>query len=295
MAEDSSKYFRDVLAGGAGNADFILHTGDIVEKAKYEHQWKTMLDENADYIATMPMMAVMGNHEGDYSGYEGTDEIIKHFNYKLPEQTSTKKGAYYSFTYGNAKFIMLNANDRDSSRQLKKEQYDWLINELENNTATWTIVAMHQPCYSPGGYGSQISGGKRDVAMALQKQLRPVFAEYGVDIVLQGHDHVVSRTNAINGAGNVTAETFQKIDGIQYSMDPDGVIYLETGPGGNQPRGPVSDADASLYRYMVSAKTSSWSEISINGNKLTVSVKYSSNGSAVAYDGCTWGIQKTVA
>lgn len=295
VAGGSSEYFANLLKGGAGATDFILHTGDIVETGKYEHEWEMMLGDNAEYIATMPMMAVMGNHEGDYSGYHGADEIIKHFNYNLPQQTSTEKGAYYSFNYGNAKFIVLNANDRDSYRQLKKEQYDWLISELENNTAMWTIVAMHQPCYSPGGYGSQISGDKNAVALALQAQLRPVFAQYGVDLVLQGHDHVVSRTHAINGAGNIVAETWQTLDGINYSIDPDGVIYLETGPGGNQPRSPVSDADRSLYKYMLSAKTSSWSEISIDGNKLTVSVKYSSATATTAYSDCTWGIQKTAA
>ena len=289
----SSLYFGNLLRGGAADTDFILHTGDVVEKAKYEHEWETILNGNASYVATMPMMAIMGNHEGDYSGYHGTDEIVKHFNYMLPQQASTEKGAYYSFTYGNAKFIMLNANDRDSSRQLKKEQYDWLVSELENNTATWTIVAMHQPCYSPGGYGSQLDGNKNAVALALQAQLRPVFAQYGVDLVLQGHDHVVSRTHAINSVGNVVAETWNTVDSINYSVDPDGVIYLETGPGGNQTRGPVSDADASLYKYMVSSKASSWSEISIDGNRLTVSVKYSTGTSTVSYDGCTWGIEKT--
>ncbi len=293
VSEVSGTYFEKILKNVVGNNDFIVHTGDIVQKAMYEYEWEAMLHDNAKYLSKIPMMALAGNHEGDYDGHAGEHELNKHFNYKIPEQSSTAKGQYYSFVYGNAKFIMLNANERISGNNLSEEQVNWLISELENNDSMWTIVSMHQPCYSPGRYGSlpEVNG----VSEAFKKQLAPIFAQYGVDLVLQGHDHVISRTNPINSAGVAVSETWNTVDGISYSVDPSGVIYLESGPGGNQTRGAISAANASHYYYqLASSKASSWSEITIDGNRMTVSTKYvGSDGSAVSYEGCTWGIEKT--
>ena len=235
-------------------------------------------------------MAIAGNHEGDYSGYAGVSELYKHFHYSAPQQDHTK-GQYYSFVYGNAKFIMLNANHRIGSGTLAADQYNWLINELENNDATWTIVSMHQPMYSVGKWGSQ--SGYDSVSKALRAQLSSVFAAYGVDLVLQGHDHAISRTYPINAEGEPTQDQWQEVGGVKYSVDPDGVIYVMNGPGGNQTRSPVDGAEKSLYSYMYSSRERSFAVISIDGNKLTLSTKYISGSSMVSYTGCTWGIQKT--
>ena len=51
---------------------------------------------------------------------------------------------------------------------------------------------MHNPMYSVGKRGSD--PGKKSVALSLAEQLNGLFAKYKVDIVLQGHDHMVSRT-----------------------------------------------------------------------------------------------------
>ena len=82
-------------------------------------------------------MAISGNHETTYQN--GSYETYKHFNNKIPEQSSTQKGYFYSFVYGDVKFIMLNTNDL-SSNVLKAEQYDWLVNELETNTCKYIYI-----------------------------------------------------------------------------------------------------------------------------------------------------------
>lgn len=281
-------YFGNVLAQVEKNCDFIVHTGDVVEWSKYESEWKNMLDTNFQYLSKIPVMAISGNHETTYQN--GANETFKHFNNKIPEQ-ETELGYYYSFNYGNAKFIMLNTN-RLTGNQLTDDQYNWLVDELENNTATWTIVSLHNPVYSAGRYGSDPS--RNSISLALRSQLKGIFAQYGVDIVLQGHDHVVSRTHPMDENGNPVQETWETVDGVQYSVDPSGVIYVMNGPAGTQTRAPDENRNDADYKYANQSYACSWAEFAIDGNTLTVSVKFATNnGQAIAYPGLAWGIKKT--
>ena len=280
--------FGRVLKSVSSRADFIIHTGDVVQDAIYEYQWSDMLAKNFGYIATVPIMAISGNHETGYTNCY--NETYEHFNQNIPAQSSTTKGYYYSFEYGDVKFIMLNTNDLES-RKLKSEQYNWLIEELESNTCKWTVVSMHNPLYSVGKWGVNPSNYK--VARALQEQLQGIFARYGVDIVLQGHDHTVSKTHPLDGNGNVTNETIETINGINYSVDPSGVIYLMSGASGSDPREADSNAEdyMHLYEYGHGSFPSSWTEFEVSGDTITVTVKYNDNGAQFTY--YTWGIKKS--
>ena len=85
------------------------------------------------------------------------------------------------------------------------------------------------------------------------------------------------------------AEIVEVIDDIEYSINPNGVIYLMNGPAGTQTRMPV-EIDETLYKYAERSNVASWAEFFVDGNTLTFEVKY--------YDGekdCTyhkWGIKK---
>ncbi|MBQ9713953.1 MAG: metallophosphoesterase family protein [Clostridia bacterium] len=284
----SGANFATVLKRIVGENDFVLHTGDIVEYSKYESEWTDMLHTNFAYLSKVPLMAVSGNHDTTYkSGY---NELWKHFNNNIPEQTSTGNGYYYSFTYGNAKFIMLNTNNNGSSR-LEEAQYKWVENELKNNTCDWTFVAMHAPLYSIGQWGAD--SNKNYQSLALRAQLQGLFAEYGVDIVFQGHDHLLSRTKPIDMDGNPTVETWQTEDGVEYSVDPNGVLYVMDGMVGTNSKSVIATEEEleKYYRNAQSSAQCTWAEITINGNELIFEVKYTSGSTDYPY--YTWGIKKT--
>ena len=284
-SQEGPEQFGRVLGQIVDHADFMIHTGDVVETSKYEYEWKEMLDGNYKDVTRIPIMAISGNHETTYKA--GSNETFKHFNHMIPAQESTTLGYFYSYVYGNVKFIMLNTNDLTSDT-LKAEQYDWLINELENNTCKWTIVSMHNPMYSAGAYGSDSS--RNGVAVALQGQLQSIFAQYDVDLVLQGHDHVISRTYPINASGKVTKESIQTIGGVEYSTNPAGVIYLENGPSGSQTRTTYSGYNSTLYKYAQSSNAASWAEIEVDGDSLVVTVKWHDGTNVNVYQ--KWGIIK---
>ncbi len=283
-SSNSGENFGRLLALVSGS-DFLLHTGDICEDTSEERYWKSMLDANRRLLSSLPMMITAGNHDTTYKS--GKDELMKHFHQNIPEQSSTEKGFFYSFDYGNARFIVLNTNLLENNC-LPEEQYDFLVDALETNDKTWTIVSLHNPLFSVGNYGST----RNTVALALRDQLSDLFAEYGVDLVIQGHDHTLSKTHPIGEGATVTTPTTELANGIIYAVDPEGPIYIMNGPSGHQTRNPEASYEEEFYEYATSSVACSFAEYTIEGNRLTVSVKYYDATSGTAETYTEWGIIK---
>ncbi|MGL5832266.1 MAG: metallophosphoesterase [Waterburya sp.] len=129
----------------------------------------------------VPFYAVLGNH--DIRSNNGEDQV----NYSA----FNMNGRYYTFTEGIAQFFALDSNfNADWTRQLK-----WLEKELAASTATWKIVLAHHPLYSSGLHGS---------SEELINLLSPLFARYGVQLYINGHDHNYERTEPIEGTTYLT-------------------------------------------------------------------------------------------
>ncbi len=302
--------FNDTLSH-ASPSDFYLHGGDIVQYGRFENYWDDMLDYNREYLATTPLMAVAGNHDGDpyYAGGSGnasthlSNHLTNHFNYNLPTQAETKKGAFYYFDYGNARFINLDTNTLTNNK-LNDEQMAWLESVLDNNDKTWTIVNMHVPLYSAAEWGQNTA--RNQITLALQEQLADFFYEKGVDLVIQAHDHVIQRTNAIKGYGSSqnpivdSNPIIDTVDGVPYKVNPDGVCYMMNGSAGVSQKGNylASGTEPDYYEIVMAWQTVAWAEIEIDGNTLTVTQKtynYSQNTQTYTLKTLdTWGIKKTV-
>ena len=84
-------------------------------------------------------------------------------------------------------------------------------------------------------------------------------------------------------------EKTENIDGVEYIVDPDGVIYVMNGPAGTQQRYPVA-VDESLYAYAEAGRRASYAEITVTEDTLTVTVKWTSGSGEQVYH--TWGIKK---
>ena len=248
---------------------------------------ENMIDFNKKYFSKFPFMPISGNHEGDSSYRGGSYEIYKHFNIKT-SGSDNKKGIYYYFDYGNTRLIMLDTNNL-SNKKLKSDQLSWLDSVLSTNSKKWTIVSMHNPMYSPGKWGSNPSNNS--VALALREQLSGIFAKYKVDLVLQGHDHLFSRTHPIDKDGNpLSSSATQVIDSVSHYVNPNGTIYAMHSVAGNQIRNYYSSYDRSLYSFVSNTKTNSWAEISVDSDTLTVKVYSAADGNTTLID--SYGITK---
>jgi 3',5'-cyclic AMP phosphodiesterase CpdA len=94
-------------------------------------------------------------------------------------------GHWWAVQKSDVLLIGLDSNHPDNPTQLA-----WLEDTLRSSTATWKIVALHHPPYSAGYQGSN---------MAARRAFVPLFEQYGVQLVLSGHDHDYQRSNVING------------------------------------------------------------------------------------------------
>lgn len=162
---------------------FVLHTGDVIypvgQAAGYD---PFFFQPYQALLRRAPIFPTLGNH--DY-GTAGGQPYLDAFY--LPHNNPANTERYYSFDWGNAHFTALDFNDGPAADQLA-----WLRSDLAATDKTWKFVFYHQAIYSSGPHGYEAYViGKRAV-------LAPIFAEYGVDIVFNGHDHDYERTVPIS-------------------------------------------------------------------------------------------------
>ncbi len=131
------------------------------------------------------LLPVLGNHDQD-SGFGDAQAAAL----GMPDR-------WYSTSIGDVLIVSL-----DSTRPDDPDQLDWLTSELAGSSARWTIVEMHHPPYSGGAHGSSL-----DVRDAFS----PLFEEYGVQLVLSGHDHDFQRSQIINGVTYIVSGAAAKL------------------------------------------------------------------------------------
>jgi 3',5'-cyclic AMP phosphodiesterase CpdA len=119
------------------------------------------------------LLAIVGNHD------------VKNGNAEPQMKALGMPGLWWSRTIGNVLLVGLNSNDPDNPAQLA-----FLEKTLAASRARWKVVALHHPPYSAGYQGSD---------KHVRAVFTPIFAKYGVQLVLSGHDHDYQRSKPIEG------------------------------------------------------------------------------------------------
>ena len=207
------------------NSEFILGNGDIVDRGSIENQWGWVFDHSKETLMNTTFASSAGNHDDDKNSF------IEHFNVKTPEGSSTETGAYYSYDYENTHFVILNTNeDSEEYRNFSPEQIEWLQADIkaakEDENIDWIIANIHKGPYTTSNHATDndIMGQN-----GVREKIPPMLYELGVDLVLQGHDHLYARSKPIqNGNAVEVDKVTEKYNGIdvEYSVNPDGAIYL---------------------------------------------------------------------
>jgi hypothetical protein len=180
----------------APDARFWLFVGDLVNNGNGDEEWSELFSALGWIPRVTPIILLPGNHE--YPDRRFVDEqdlkIDKLWRpqFTLPENgpAGLEETVYY-LDYQGVRIVMLNGNEK------LEEQAIWLRSALSENPQPWTVVAIHQPLYS----GAAV---KRD-SFHFRKLFRPIFDQYSVDLVLQGHDHIYSRTRRLRN-GRMVAD-----------------------------------------------------------------------------------------
>lgn len=168
------------------NARFIVHAGDLINRSNTDSEWGEWY-EGAGFIHQMiPAVPTPGNHE--YRRDDQKELILDpHWSvqFQLPKNgPEGLQDAVYYLDYQDLRVISLNSQliMLDSTAATMQEK--WLNDILASSQQTWNIVIMHHPVYS--------TAKNRDNAI-LRERFKPIFEKYGVDLVLQGHDHTYAR------------------------------------------------------------------------------------------------------
>jgi predicted phosphodiesterase len=186
----------------------VLHTGDVVYPSgqasgydPYFFKPYQALEQRA------PIYPTLGNH--DYATLRGQPYLDAFY---LPHNNPADTERYYSFDWGDAHFTALDFNTGPDPEQLA-----WLRQDLGATDKPWKFVFYHQAIYSSGLHGHE------SWVLAKQQLLAPIFEQYHVDVVFNGHDHDYERTRPISD-----------------------VVYIVSGGGGG-PLYPVEPQSFSAY------------------------------------------------
>ncbi|NEB81593.1 metallophosphoesterase family protein [Streptomyces sp. SID14478] len=295
------------------NPSFHLHAGDICyadgtghgkEADTYDARvWDQFLAQTETVAKSVPWMVTTGNHDMEawYSpnGYGGQSA-----RWSLPENGPDPRNApgVYSFVYGNLGVVALDANDVSYEIPANKgctdgKQTAWLDRRLGELRARddieFVVVFFHHCMYSTSTHASD--GGVRDAWL-------PLFTEHQVDLVINGHNHVYERTDAIRGGGS--GEVGKPVP-VGASTDPtrDGIVYVTAGGAGkdlygfgpgvrDSHEGKVDDREAIVTFHWTASRlpapdTVEWSRVRYTGfSFLAVEVeKGRMKVSALAEDG----------
>ena len=109
------------------------------------------------------------------------------------------------------------------------EQYKFVVNDLEkannNSSNDWIVLMFHKPFYS------SLSSHIQEYIM--REKYQPIFDKYGVDIVLQGHNHLYDRTLPLQfNPTNISKPIIDESNNTNKFFNPEGSIYSVIGLGG---------------------------------------------------------------
>lgn len=213
-----------------GNDDikFFATTGDLEDPSRFESDLQSHLDyfsDDAGYTR-FPWFDTPGNHNVDFEGPHYVDYLSEtlgpHLATQLPEVENFRWGPYdttgtyphalerttYSFDYRDAHFIFWNqfygetrTEDNNVMACIYPITYEWIRQDLDQNTKPIIFIFGHEASYPMGGSSSRHCGDSLDDGRCPDnsinwRQYRPVRDEfwrtlYNHSVIAEfaGHEH----------------------------------------------------------------------------------------------------------
>ncbi len=230
------------------DASFLVFTGDLVDGGSsavlHDDEWGDWHRAAGFIVSEVPVVATPGNHEfydpqvrqkRDLNRYWRAGFTLPHNGPAGLEETT------YSFDYQGVRFIIISSDEMIRNEDVARSQTEWVEGLLRNNPCRWTIMAFHHPFFS--------TAARRDNKV-IRENLKPLVDRYGVDLVINGHDHTYARGMAFP-------------EGIKRKGNMAGTIYVVSVSGQKMYR-----QDAEPWWKTGFANTQMWQAITIEGDKL---------------------------
>jgi len=189
VQNDIKSYGSRILRQGYSHfpkSDFMLFAGDLV-KVSNEDFWSEFFYAGGWIFGMVPSLPTPGNHEYDKQE-DQSRSFSKHWNqiFTMPFNGPSEKfrNRIYFIDYQGVRFVSVDSPAYGENKEEDEMILGWLDQTLANNPNRWAVVFTHYPVY----YCCQGRDKK-----PYQDASKIILEKYGVDIVLQGHDHTYCR------------------------------------------------------------------------------------------------------
>lgn len=151
------------------SVDVVLFSGDAVTIGISQFEWEEFFDRAEPLFARAPVVSAHGNHE--------VNSVNFYAQFAMPGDQED-----FGFDYGHAHITVANDTPDNPSAIMGKAR-DHIAADFEaSQGATWRMLMHHQAIWS----SSTVHGS----SLQLQEAWMPLIDQYGIDLVLNGHDHV---------------------------------------------------------------------------------------------------------
>lgn len=174
-----------ILGGDAPG--LVIFGGDTVNDGGDGTEWIDFHQSVGIALDGIMTAAVPGNHDHDIL-------LTEQFNYPAEAHERTGAGYFYTLTMDQVFFIML---DSSAMGAADRSDIEWLRGELQSDSALnaqWRIAVMHHPMWPVAEIPKDI-----ERAEVMRSCFLPVLEEFGIDLILCGHQHVYARTQPMQG------------------------------------------------------------------------------------------------
>lgn len=222
---DHATHARVVERIATESADFLVSTGDLVADGRVARDWELFFRTANPLLRTTPFFPAIGNH--DARGVLHETMIDRWFT----------RADWYEVRAGDVLLLFLDTTlsygGGSAQRRWLRERLEAARASIAAGEASWIVVVHHHPAFSSARHGSE-----KDV----QHELVPLYEEYGVDLVLTGHDHVYER------------------------LERNGTTYLVTGGGG----APLYEFKEALPESRVRARSYHYVRVTADAGRLAL-------------------------
>jgi hypothetical protein len=158
--------------------EMLLFSGDAVTIGTVQAEYEEFLGEAEPLLATTQMYFANGNHEGD---------AVNFFSqFAMPGDQQN-----FGVDWGYAHITVANDTPADPNAITGAFQQDLATDLAASANARWKLVMHHQPIWS--------ASTKHGSTLTLQQAWQPLYDQYHVDLVLNGHDHDYEVTKPLVG------------------------------------------------------------------------------------------------
>lgn len=239
----------------AQGATAFVMTGDAVATGSNQGQWDALFAAAPDLFAQLPGIWAHGNHED-------LDELY-FAQLALPDHAgATGIEEWFATTYGPVRFVVLNDTVSSSAMITGVERtfLDSTLKAVDRSRTPFVVALHHQPPYTTSsGHGSSTS---------LRTAWVPLYDQYHVNAVLNGHVHSYESTKPLKGGTGSNVGT--------VTTDALGTRYFVYGGGGAGLYGfnatqPWIEKRESVHGYAIigaSATEMKWTAIREDGSTI---------------------------